>query len=50
MKIRDSRFELLRIVAMIMIIFTHYSAHGIMKVATPEAMILWGGVKYLIGV
>lgn len=37
MKPRQSNFELIRIVAMLMIIGSHYVAHGILKVRTPEA-------------
>ena len=43
MKARDSRFELLRIMAMMMIILAHYSSHGVMKIVTSDALNLWGG-------
>lgn len=36
MKPRQSNFELIRIFAMLMIIGSHYVAHGILKVRTPE--------------
>ena len=42
MKVRDSKFELLRIMAMMMIVLTHLSSHGVMKVATQDALISWG--------
>lgn len=37
MKPRQSSFELIRIIAMLMIIGAHYVGHGILKVRTPEA-------------
>lgn len=37
MKPRQSNFELIRIFAMLMIIGSHYVAHGILKVRTPDA-------------
>lgn len=43
MKARDSRFELLRIMAMMMIILAHYSSHGVMKIVTSDALKLWWG-------
>ena len=50
MKNRDSRFELLRIMAMMMIILAHYSSHGVMRIVTSDALNLWGGVeRCLIG-
>lgn len=48
MKTRDSRFELLRIMAMMMIILAHYSSHGVMKIATSDALNLWEGERRLI--
>ena len=44
MKTRDSKFEFLRIIAMMMIVLTHLSSHGVMKVASQDALILWQGV------
>lgn len=35
---RESKFELLRIVAMFMIVAAHYAGHGIKHVLAPEAL------------
>lgn len=39
--VRDSRFELLRIFAIIMIVFNHFSSHGVLKVGTGEQYVMW---------
>ena len=38
---RSSNFELLRIVAMFMIVACHYCAHGIRHLLTPELSSIW---------
>ena len=40
-KLRKSNFELLRIISMIMIISGHYVAHGVFKVSSSEAYVMY---------
>ena len=38
---RDSRFEMLRIIAMLLIIGHHYCIHGLLQVTSPNAYEIW---------
>lgn len=40
-KERLSNFELLRIIAMLMIVASHYSLHGVVQTLEPSAMVIW---------
>lgn len=40
--LRDSRFEILRIIAMIMIIGHHYCVHGLLQVTSENPYEIWG--------
>ena len=38
---RDSRFELLRIIACVLIVFNHYASHGVLMINQSDEYMLW---------
>lgn len=46
-RVRESGFELLRIIAMVMIVANHLVNHGILKVSSPDPNVLWPGGSVL---
>ena len=44
---RDSRFELLRILACVMIVFNHYASHGVLLINQDNEYLLWKQGSFL---
>ena len=44
---RESNFELLRVVSMIMIVLSHCIYFGVVRVGQPDAYVLWGNPSLL---